>query len=212
MSLPYIDIFKKYNTIPSDSKLLSILNNQELTQLLSLFLSKSKSVYFNNCKTDLSSFENPLFYEQTFIGDGVVDTFVISEHPNNPNPNAISYFCKVNDVVVGFTFDEETLTYMLNDIPDLNDEIICGFDFCGQFNNDVTEEEQWLLANFMAIVWLDSKIMKEENLRSKITSKDYKQASEGNLMNNLIKLRQELKKEADQLINQYSFKGFAGFN
>jgi len=212
MSVPYIELFTKYNTIPSDSKLLSSLNNQELTQLLTLFLSKSKSVYFKKCKTDLSDVENSDYYNQTFIGDGIIDTFTIDKYPMNPNPNAIDYICKVNGINVDYTFDEATLTFELSIVPDLGDNVVCGYEFCGQFNNDVTDEEQWILVTFMAIVWLDSKIMKEEKTRNKMTSKDYRQSSEGNLLDKLTLLRKEFKKEADQMVYDYSFNGFSGFN
>jgi len=58
MSTPYSDIFYKYGVLVDDSELLSRLTDEEYTELLELFLSKAKSVYFKSCKKDLSDVDD----------------------------------------------------------------------------------------------------------------------------------------------------------
>lgn len=60
MPTPYSDIFTKFNSIVEDNTLLSVLTDEELSELLEIFLSKSKSIYFKNCRKDLSDVDDNL--------------------------------------------------------------------------------------------------------------------------------------------------------
>jgi hypothetical protein len=57
---PYSDIFKKANILFEDSKLLSDLTDEEYSELLELFLSKAKSVYFKKCRKNLNDTDETL--------------------------------------------------------------------------------------------------------------------------------------------------------
>ena len=60
MGTPYSNIFYKYGVLVEDSELLSRLTDNEYNELLELFLSKAKSVYFKSCKKDLIGVDNVL--------------------------------------------------------------------------------------------------------------------------------------------------------
>ena len=141
ISTPFSDIFYKYNVLVEDNELLSRLTDEEYTELLELFLSKAKSVYFKSCKKDLS--------------------------------------------------DVNTTTKV--------------------FNKDIDEQEQWIIAESMKLVWYEKQIYKEEKLRDRLTTKDYENSSPGNLLDKLTKLKLETKKSLDDMIISYSFDGFEGF-
>lgn len=142
MPTPYSDIYIKFNSIVQDNNLLSILTENEYNDLLEIFLSKARSVYFKNCKKDLSDIDNIL----------------------------------------------------------------------KQFNETLDEQEQWIIASSMRMIWLNNMIYKENKLREKLSTKDYTIHSPGNLLDKLILLKKETKQELDEMIVSYSFDKFEGFN
>lgn len=141
MSTPFSDIYTKSNVLFEDSELLSKLTDLELDELLEIFLSKSRSIYFKSCKKDLNDINN--------------DTKV--------------------------------------------------------FNQDLNEEEQWILAIGIRLVWLERKLYKEENLRNRITPKEYNSFSGGNLIDKLTILRNETEKDLKGKVIDYTFNSFEGF-
>jgi len=56
----YSSIFKKVNILFQDAGLLERLTDSELDELLEIFLSKSKSIYFKGCKKDLTDVDDVL--------------------------------------------------------------------------------------------------------------------------------------------------------
>lgn len=213
MSTPYINIFKKYNAETTDANLFTDLTDAEMTELLDIFLSKSKSIYFKNCTKNLTDVETYDYYSKKFTADGISNEFVIDRYPFNPHEDAILMFCKVNDVdITTYVFDHDTLTFTITPKPALNDMVICGYDFSGQFNSDLTEEEEWVLVGGMQISWLNRQILKEEKLRDRLSTKDYDRKSPANLLDKLISLRNEIKKDLRGQVIDYSFSDFSGFN
>lgn len=142
MATPFTDVYTKFNTITEDAKLFGLLTDDELEDLLEIFLSKSRTVYFKNCLVDLT--------------------------------------------------DINTTTK--------------------QFNQTVDEQSQWILAEGMKLTWLERKLYAEENLRGKISNKDYSYHSEGNLIDNLNELVKSTKVSIRDLTVSYSFDSFEGFN
>jgi GTPase involved in cell partitioning and DNA repair len=139
----YSSIFTKANILFEDAQLLANLTDEELTELLEIFLDKSKSIYFKNCKKDLTDVDNTL----------------------------------------------------------------------KQFNEDLTSEEEWILATGIRLVWLERKLYKEESLRDKLTTKDYNSShSTANLIEKLTMLKNETEKNLKNLVVDYSFNEFEGFN
>lgn len=82
-----------------------------------------------------------------------------------------------------------------------------------QFNEDLDDEEQWILALGIRLVWLERKLYKEENLRNRLTTKDYNNGfSSGNFIDKLTTLRDKTEKDLKEKIVDYSFNEFSGFN
>jgi hypothetical protein len=213
MSTPYFNIFKKFHIEVTDINLLSNLTDIELTELLEIFLNKSKSIYFKICKKNLADIENYDYYTKTFIADGEINTFVINKYPNNPHIDAIELICKVNDIDIStYTFDEENLTFTIESELVEKDIIECGYLFSGQFNEDLNLEEEFILLEGMKLTWLERQLYKEEKLRNKIGTKDYNSFSPGNLIGKLIELRNVAEIDLKQKIVDYSFNEFSGFN
>ncbi len=142
MPTPFSSIYTKANILFEDAQLLTSLTDEEYSQLLELFLSKAKSLYFKNCKKDLTDIDGTL----------------------------------------------------------------------KQFNEDLNNEEEWVLAEGIKLVWLERKLNKEEMLRDKIGNKDYTNHSPGNLIQKLTDLVKESRQTLKDYTIEYSFDGFTGFN
>lgn len=86
-------------------------------------------------------------------------------------------------------------------------------DILKEFNLDLSEEEQWILATGIRLVWLERKLFKEENLRNRLTTKDYNNGfSSGNFIDKLTVLRDKTEKDLKAKIVNYSFNDFEGFS
>lgn len=142
MATPFADIYTKINILFEDDQLLSILTDEEYSELLELFLNKSKSVYFKRCKKNLS---------------------------------------------------------------DIDDE-------AKQFNETLDDQEQWILAEGCKLVWVERQVNREEKMRDRITPKEYDRKSPANLLDKLILLKNNTKKSLNEMIIDYSFDEFKGFN
>lgn len=92
------------------------------------------------------------------------------------------------------------------DLNDVNDDL-------KQFNQTLSNEEQWIIAEAIKLVWIERQLYKEEKLRDKITTKDYNAFhSPANLIDKLILLKNDALKSLRDRIISYSFNEFDGFN
>lgn len=138
----FSSIYTKANILFEDTKLLADLTDDEYSELLGLFLSKAKSIYFKSCLKDL------------------------------------------NDVDI----------------------------ILKQFNSTLSEEEEWILATGIRLVWLERQLYKEEKLRDRIGTKDYNIHSPSNLIGKLTELINMTKTDLRSLVVDYTFNSFKGFN
>lgn len=74
-----------------------------------------------------------------------------------------------------------------------------------QFNFHLTDTNFELLSNYMVVSWLDSQILTTNNLRSRLTSSDFKSLNLHNQLSKLVELRTMLKSENDQLAINKSY-------
>lgn len=80
------------------------------------------------------------------------------------------------------------------------------------FSVELTDSEIEILAKLMLINYLNPKIVREENLRQNITTKDYNDFSKANLLKNLIALRDSQIEDVEKEISEYDYDGFGGLN
>jgi len=206
-----MEVFNKFLALVNDSSICSLLTDEDMTRLLSLFLSESSSIRFKNCKKNLSDATNAVFYRENFTGDGATTSFVIAQYPATPNEDSIELFATVSGTDVSYTFTEATKTFVLASTPTLGVPIILGYDDVGQFNETLNDEEQWILAHGMIISWQSDKLNHNKLLSNRLTSKDFKSFSPAMLLDKMILLRKQSLTEIRRLIVSYSFNDFTGF-
>lgn len=91
-----------------------------------------------------------------------------------------------------------------NDLSNLDKEL-------KQFNEDLTDEEQWIISHGMVLSWLEPKIKRERLLRDAISDRDYKESSHANQLTALLKLEETTAEKLKQYIISYTYNDFDGF-
>lgn len=81
-----------------------------------------------------------------------------------------------------------------------------------QFNEDLTGEEQWIIAYGMVLSWLESKIKRERLLRDAISDRDYEESSHANQLKELLNLEESTRKKLTEYILNYTFNNFDGLS
>lgn len=79
------------------------------------------------------------------------------------------------------------------------------------FNRELTNEEILILATGMVCHYLEPKILREESMKQTITSSDYKSLSGANMLDKLLKLKEEKRKDFERRQRKYEFNNFKGF-
>lgn len=101
------------------------------------------------------------------------------------------------------------------------DNAIASFEVCkkdltiddsGNFKENLTALEIKILSRLMLLEYLNPKIIREENLRQNITTKDYNDFSKANLLKNLIQLKECYEDDVDELMIDYDYQDFGGLN
>ena len=82
----------------------------------------------------------------------------------------------------------------------------------GEIISDLDENEILILAFGMVIHYLTPKILREENLQQMVTSSDFSKLSNANMLDKLIKLRVQIRKDYQMYLHKYELKEFEGFN
>jgi len=212
MSTSYRKIFDKFLALINDRTLCSLISDEDMTTLIETFLNESASIRFKKCRKDLTDKEDSDFYKQNFTGTGSQTQFTISQYPTDPNSDSIENVCLVSGNPTTFTFDVNTLTFTISPAPPDQSLVSCGYDFIGQMNEDLDDEEMWILAWGMISSWNSDKVYNESKLKVKLTTLDYKTHSPANLLDKLIELRKQSLIEIRDLTVSYSFNDFTGFN
>jgi len=211
MSTPKNEVTNTFLSLIEDRDLCIDLTDEEMTEILDYYLKDSTHLRFKNCSKDLTDHEEYDFHTDTFTADGINKVYTLTKYPSTPNASAITYVCTVNGESVSYTFDSNTLTFTLDTLPTLDDEVICGYNFVGQFNEDLSQQEIWILAHGMLISWFSKFLYNHQNLKNKISTKDYNVFSSANLLDKLLQVKKDAEITIRRLIVSYSFDGFTGY-
>lgn len=125
------------------------------------------------------------------------------------------FLIKINDYELKETansdpqlFDEILLKYLQGAIPKFHycvKDLSQRDDVNKQFSIELTELEQEILATKMVLEWLTPMILREENIRQSLGSKDYKIFSSANHLQRLLDLKEVYEKEDNDLSKMYYF-------
>lgn len=74
-----------------------------------------------------------------------------------------------------------------------------------QFNEQLTDEEQEILATLMCVEFLTPQLLTDDLLKMKMSSRDYKVSSQGNQLKEIRILRDTFNNEAKELMVLYTY-------
>lgn len=80
------------------------------------------------------------------------------------------------------------------------------------FVEDLSPLEIKILSKGMLLEYLNPKIIREENLRQAISTKDYNNLSNANMLAKLLELKRSVKEDYEELLNKYDYSDFEGLN
>lgn len=75
----------------------------------------------------------------------------------------------------------------------------------GEFNEELTGTEQFILAKYMVYSYIKTYLLREENLAQALNSKDYRMYSPANQLKALQSLCEFIRQEGSTLQSQYSW-------
>lgn len=74
-----------------------------------------------------------------------------------------------------------------------------------QYNQDLTDEEIEILANYMVLEWITPRINAIRNLEPVMTTKDYKVYSNAQHLETLLKAKRDVAQDVDKLMVSYTY-------
>lgn len=125
----------------------------------------------------------------------------------------------IEDYTLAILFDED-LEFLLSSY--LGRAISLDFKQCtkdlsdydsdlGRFNIELSNEEQWIVANGMVLSWIEPKIKREKLLRETISDRDYRESSHANQLKELGNLDRDTRNKLKAYIISYTENNFDGF-
>ena len=113
-----------------------------------------------------------------------------------------------------YVLEELMYDYLYRSIVEFN---VCKKDLtidpiANEIASDLDEDEVLILAFGMLIHYLTPKILREENLQQMVTSSDFSKLSNANMLDKLLKLKVQIRKDYQMYLHKYELKDFEGFN
>ena len=108
---------------------------------------------------------------------------------------------ELGDILEDYLYESADIHFKkcAQDLSDRDDEL-------KQFNMDLTNEEQRILAKGMKLKWLSSNfVANEQLLNARLTTKDYNIFSPANQLKALTNIEKELRREIKSLITRYQY-------
>jgi hypothetical protein len=207
MSTSFSSPFTKFLSLLEDRGLSVNLTDEQMTDLMNIFLNQSSSLYFKNCAVDLTDRQIPDYLSENFTSTGSSNEFIISRYPTNPNSDSIELICQVDGGDIdSYTFDVITKKFTLDSTPTAGHTVTCGYNFIGQYNNDTDDEIDWILAYGMILGWLSGKLFNPSKLKERLSLKDWNSPhSPASLLKELLNLQDMAERKLRDLRVSYSF-------
>ena len=191
MSTPKSNIFDKFTILVYDRNLCENYTDSTRDILLNSYLIKGLSLHFKKCRKDLSLDTDPEYISEEIVYTAG-DTIELDSIPTAYDDDSIETFCKIGEDSLDYTFDYNTLVFTVNEPISDGDVVTYGYRYSGEFEEDLTDEEMYILALSMIISWTSSKLYVADKLRDTILSKDFSQPhSPANLVKELRLLKED---------------------
>lgn len=202
-------LFDRFLSRINDRDICRLLTKEEFVELLNNRKNHSLSVYFTNIKTDISDVLEPDFYREEKVGDNIAKDFTILQWSAGQLDISTEPYASVNGeekiLDTDYTFDINTLTFSFIIAPELDANIDIGYDFIGEFVNDLTDEEIWITTSGMLLSWLNDKVYNTELMKNRMSPKDFKVFSPADLLNKMTNILERTRRDVRRESLGYSY-------
>jgi len=203
MSTPKRDIFDKFTLNAYDKNIFTVYSENTRNILLDGYLNKAAALHFKDCRKDLTEYTSAVRLSETFDSDGV--TYVISDYPSAYDDSTVELSCTVDGISVDYIFDKDTFTFTLSVDPGDNKTVVCGYLYAGEFESDLTDEEQWILALAMIITLANFNLYATDKMRDKIVTSDFSAPhSPAQLLKELKEIKELAERDVHRRIVSYT--------
>lgn len=101
----------------------------------------------------LSKRDEPIYYSDTFTGDGNTVTFTFSVLPDADKIDNVVYCYEAGDEYVSGDYDQTTGTVTFQQPPDYGVPVVIGWYYIGQFDIQLLEKEKYILSEWVMVCW-----------------------------------------------------------
>lgn len=217
MNIPVTEIYEDFfEAVESETLALktAFLARKALYKYL-----KNSITRFRTCKKNITLTGNIIGDGEINIGD---NTFIIDKScPMQPN---LEVYYILDDR--GSVELENKTDYTVQELEDgkysvvLNENAIhqtyVDYFLDGELVIDseegLTMLERRIIVEGMVLEWLAPQINREDNLKQRVANKEFKKLSNATMLNSLVKIDAHRKEEYKNLIVEYSYRNFKGFN
>lgn len=202
-------LFDRFLSRIKDRDICKLLTEEEFVELLDMRKNHSLSVYFTNIKTDTEDVLEPEFYREEKVGDNTEVNFTISKWSDGQLDISTNPYVTIDGelkiIDVDYTFDENTLIFTFVTAPILNASIEVGYNFIGEFVNELTDGEIWITTSGMLLSWINDKVYNTELMKNRMSPKDFKVFSPANLLDRMTKLLERTRRDVRRESLEYSY-------
>lgn len=217
MNVPVIELYEDFlESVESETLALktAFLARKSLLKYL-----KNAITRFNTCKKNINIIGN-------ILGDGEINvgnnTFIIDKNcPVEPNIE-VYYFLEDKGVITlekNKDYDIRQLEdnkYSVNLKENAIHTVYVDYFIDGELVIDSDEGltllERRIIVEGMVLEWLEVQINREDNLKQRVANKEFKKLSNATMLNSLVTMDKHRKDEYKNLLIQYSYRNFKGFN
>lgn len=181
---------------------IAVLEINQFSDVLFNLLMNSAMLNFPQCKKDLTKVVKDESYAQLLDTDGVTRTFTINSLPSVSGTDMVVEFdgeIKESEYII----EGNSITFDIAPTP--FQDVYVRWDVVGEFEEDLTAKEMAILAKGMVLHWLDSQILREDNLVASVGDREIQKTSNANMLSNLTRLKEVLSREHSRHVTRYTY-------
>jgi hypothetical protein len=204
MSTPFVDIYSLNDVIKTDSRLMNKPTNLRY-QLYYKYLLFAISYFNDDCYKDIDTHTPFSQKEYSFVGNGVINSFVLDEAP----PENCLFYISVNNSSNGYlySYNEETLTMNITPTPPNSSDIYVAGYIIGEFSANLNIKEKMILVEGMCVPWYEEFKNRNNLLQQAVYGSDFKRTSQAEHIKQLsISTDNHYWKNVKAKINEYTWK------
>ena len=153
----FFEVYKRAITEFKDPTLKALLENNTIlfSETMHNFLLNAISLFTNPLKAAqrIHDVTEPYTLTNTFVGDGAIDTFVLSEYPSDEVIDDCIFEYRVDGELVNAEYIKDDNSAKFSEIPPESSNISILVYYIGKWNVTLYDEEAYILSQFIVACW-----------------------------------------------------------